>query len=1538
MERTAGTMAQSGTTIDETIGLITAGYAQLRNVEKVSTSLITLSARLRGVDEDGEEIDGLSASLTRSFGEIGVAIEDTNGDLRSVYDIMQDYSKVLPTLTSEQKQYYAELAAGKRNVTTWNAITRQFADAEKAVASSLDSSGSAAVENAKYLDSLAGKTEKFNSAFQKLSSDVMDSDFLKGLIDSGTVLLNVLDKIVDVFGVMPTLTAGITAGLGVKNIGIFSTIDDSVDKNRKTLALFNKDWDTYKKNWQNSTGGINSKLGTIFNSNDINCLKEYNKQLKNGIQPSIAYKNTMSNCTAEAKKNAVAIAKGTTTIETLEQGQKTATASTIGLTVAQTALNAVIGIGIGFVVSLAIKGITKLINYQDDLIDKMDESVAKFEEQRNILTSNKTTIDEISSDYSRLSQGVDNLGRNISLSSDEYAKYNDIVNQIADMFPQMIQGYTDEGNAIITNKGNVEALTQAYKEQKQAYLDTIITQSADTFSGYKAKVIETTWQERNKGSYGEYALAEQKKYVDGWIKSLEEGKTAYSEFYSEILNDTSKQNAFTSAARTAGYNFQIGGTLDDRYMIAMDAMNLNKLKAYASELQRQINTETAKIKPIMQAYMERSYDYQRLDSDVQDVVSQIVSQFDSEFYQQFDNETDMANWVTDNIVNKFNGVDGKKIAESFASAFDLKTQFQNGEITLDEYLSGVQDFKTFIDGFDDNTKKSVELIFSVNSAGGLNVDILVNNVKGKLQDKFDDKVGTLSLGDLDIASKLEIDENAPISWDELIEKIEEYKESIKELTLKPFSLTDFSTAIESISKVSTVYKEFKQNIEDGIAPTIDLSSIESLRKELVSVDGSVGVTTEEFEKFETVLSSSTSTADDIQRAFNSLMTTYLISSGVLDGLTRSNRELIVSQLELQGVVNAAEVVTDGLAEASEYLISQNTSLSQSTLKNANAFLKEADASEDAKAALTLYALEKANANKTAFSTAADIQNIMNLCGALGYATTALNAYNKLKSGITSSTGNTIADMEREKGFRTNAQKEIDDAINGIQAQLNGGADYKPAIESSSKAGKDSADAYLEAYEKEYKQLQYLRDMGVINESQYLNKLKSLYESYFRDRKKYISEYQKYEKEYFDGLNSVMKSVVDTVADTIDDKVDELNKQKTAVEEYYQEQIDGIRETIDEMQNENDEIDRNMKLQKAKYNLAKALNQRNALIYRDGQFVYENDASAVLEAQEEVKQAELDKVVGDLEDSIESLEKAMKSETDVIDDQIKSLEEYRDAFKDVVTDVERGVNKQIAAEILGKDWENDILNKRMDTLTNFKNQYLQLQQDMQNAATQTANAMGNAPATSSNTTNNTTQKDTSGGKPEPVLYVYDGNTYSTKEEAISVRSKKLAALSEERASIKQKISQTTSSPMPTAEKKRQLEYYNKLLEQKIIEYNKYNAMSITKAAKGGVITPQSVGEDAHVFVKYGERILTKQQNYNFEKLINMSESLIKTFGSFQNLSKAPTYENFNTNNSSTVNNNTFHVTLPNITDSSKATDLLREFENLTTKGVQYFNKI
>ena len=196
LERVSGTMNQAGNSLDETIGLLTGGFTQLRNMEKVSTGLITISQRLRAIDEDGEAIDGLSAELENAFGSIGVNIEDANGNLRSTYDILSDYAKVYPELTSEQRQYFGELAAGKRQITVFNAIVDEMSAVDKAINQSKDSIGSATNENEIYRQSIQGMKNEFDNQFQMLSNEVISSDWIKDLISAGTDFLGVLTDIV----------------------------------------------------------------------------------------------------------------------------------------------------------------------------------------------------------------------------------------------------------------------------------------------------------------------------------------------------------------------------------------------------------------------------------------------------------------------------------------------------------------------------------------------------------------------------------------------------------------------------------------------------------------------------------------------------------------------------------------------------------------------------------------------------------------------------------------------------------------------------------------------------------------------------------------------------------------------------------------------------------------------------------------------------------------------------------------------------------------------------------------------------------------------------------------------------------------------------------------------------------------------------------------------------------------------------------------------------------------------------------------------
>ncbi len=74
--------------------------------------------------------------------------------------------------------------------------------------------GTAAEEQEKWIQSLQGHLEQLGTAWEALSNSFINSDFLKGLVDGITSVVNVLDCLIDKFGVLPTL--GLSTGfLGI---------------------------------------------------------------------------------------------------------------------------------------------------------------------------------------------------------------------------------------------------------------------------------------------------------------------------------------------------------------------------------------------------------------------------------------------------------------------------------------------------------------------------------------------------------------------------------------------------------------------------------------------------------------------------------------------------------------------------------------------------------------------------------------------------------------------------------------------------------------------------------------------------------------------------------------------------------------------------------------------------------------------------------------------------------------------------------------------------------------------------------------------------------------------------------------------------------------------------------------------------------------------------------------------------------------------------------------------------------------------------
>lgn len=201
MTNASSALSAAGNDFDKSVALLAAANTTIQDASKSSTGLRTITARLT---KTKSELDDLGESMTESayddlvgaLTKHNVALKDTNGEYRDTYDIMQDIASVWDTMSSQEQSALAELAAGNRQRTVFYSIIENFDVASGAMDAMKDSAGELKTAYDEWLGSTTAHIETFKAAFQGLSTDLISSDMLAGLVDIGTTVINIIDGIV----------------------------------------------------------------------------------------------------------------------------------------------------------------------------------------------------------------------------------------------------------------------------------------------------------------------------------------------------------------------------------------------------------------------------------------------------------------------------------------------------------------------------------------------------------------------------------------------------------------------------------------------------------------------------------------------------------------------------------------------------------------------------------------------------------------------------------------------------------------------------------------------------------------------------------------------------------------------------------------------------------------------------------------------------------------------------------------------------------------------------------------------------------------------------------------------------------------------------------------------------------------------------------------------------------------------------------------------------------------------------------------------
>ena len=599
----------------------------------------------------------------------GVDIMLNEDTFKSTYQIMDELSKKWEDLSDIAQATIIELVAGKHQGNVFSSLMANFDTAREALETSLNSSGSAMAEHEKWQQSLEARINSLKASWQSLSQTFMSSDFLKFGLDALMKFLDILNALIDRVGVLPTLLGGAS---------IFKTLFGS--KQSGILNVF--------RTFNNDLSGFANKVGIADKT-----FAELINTFKSG---------------SFAPKSFSGALKGLTV------GMNSSRIATIAMTAAVALFNAVLTMGISAAITFIISKFDDWIETSGELSDRIDDITSKYEEQHSSLMKLKGDYDTSNEDsmiskYGKLSKGVNDLGENVSLTTDEYAEYQSIVNQIASQNPKLVSGYNSQGDAILSCAGNVDTLAESYRNLIKEQNEEVLKNGEDYFkdfgNDYDA-VAENTVNRINE-------IEELSKM------SSDELKAALSNSgYAERISDYLESNGIKRDVLGSG---DVGFETYSEHVIRALKEEQVKIKSILDEASADIEAYADNLGTVTGAYFETAFlggdsdsnigDYSNMSDRMQNIITQITSGFDSEFYADFlekDNPYEALTKYYDEMLKAFNSLSASEKTD-FEAAFDLKTKFNGGDISYGEYVNGLQDVGKLIEGLDPEIQTQIKL-------------------------------------------------------------------------------------------------------------------------------------------------------------------------------------------------------------------------------------------------------------------------------------------------------------------------------------------------------------------------------------------------------------------------------------------------------------------------------------------------------------------------------------------------------------------------------------------------------------------------------------------------------------------------------------------------------------------------------------------------------------------------------------------------------------------------------------------------------------
>lgn len=501
LTKTASSAKSTGMSLEQ-LGAVLSTLVEVtqESPSSLGNSLKTLLARFNKIDEITGEVNQDFNNVQKAFESVGIAFVNSEGQIRPLYELLEELSLQWGDLDQNTKMYIATQGAGVRQANRFLATMDNFNRVQQINNDLMGAGGTLNKSYAKYLDSVEASANRARASFEEMWIKAIDSEAIKKYYEAITAINTFIGNV------------------GVLNVALFTLSGIMLLNNKNFLTFSGKGAEAMRlqiiKLWQ---GATQTKV-------------------------AVGALGTATKMTA----GSMGVASGASSI--LKAGFTGVKLGAIGARLAVIALQTALTVGFSLAITAVIAGLTSWIGSFERAKQKTEELTQSVKANTDTYKSNINTLRGLKKEYDTLNK---KLGENrdfTRLTANEQDRYNSIAQQLEQIAPEIVTAYDEKGNAVTAYKTTIEELIEREKELIRLEQSKLLSRESEVVASTdkeiknkekKLKSIENQIEMYKGALNGD----DRRDYSGNTRESIAKSRIAYSKSTGEQRAELVKLNA-----------------------------------------------------------------------------------------------------------------------------------------------------------------------------------------------------------------------------------------------------------------------------------------------------------------------------------------------------------------------------------------------------------------------------------------------------------------------------------------------------------------------------------------------------------------------------------------------------------------------------------------------------------------------------------------------------------------------------------------------------------------------------------------------------------------------------------------------------------------------------------------------------------------------------------------------------------------------------------------------------------------------------------